>query len=260
MTSPPSPVVLPRRFEGKTAIVTGAGSGIGKSTAIRLATEGAGVACLDVNLDAVETTAEALRTLGGKVAAYACDVTDEDQVNRTVEHVADTLGRPSVLCNVAGIGGFFHTVDMPVAKWHQMIAVNLTGPFLMARATLPYLLHPNGGAIVNVASSAGLMGSAYSAGYCASKGGVIMLTKALAVEYADRAVRVNAVCPGGVDTPMMSSFALPEGGDPKHLMKMMSRMGFCTPDQVASAIVFLASDESGYTSGSVLSVDGALVA
>jgi len=257
----PSIIAQPgRRFEGKTAIVTGAASGIGRATAVRLASEGAQVACLDVSADAVEETAEALVTLGAKALSYRCDVTNEEEVNRTVEHVASALGRPSVLCNVAGIGLFAHTIDMPYSTWQKVLDVNLTGPFLMSKATLPHLLHPQGGNIVNVASNAGLMGAAYSAAYCASKGGLVMLTRALAVEYLGRGVRVNAVAPGGVDTPLIANFALPEGADPKHLHRIMSRMGFCTPDQVAAAIAFLASDESAYTTGAVLSVDGGITA
>lgn len=249
-----------RRFEGRTAVVTGAGSGIGRATAVRLASEGASVACLDIQRDEVAETVEALSVLGGRAVAYACDVTDEEAVGRTVDRVADELGRPAVLCNVAGIGGFFHTVDMPLNRWERMLAVNLTGPFLMCRAVIPHMLHPHGGAIVNVASNTGLMGAAYAAAYCASKGGLVMLTRALAIEYADRGIRVNAVAPGGVQTPLLGAFSLPEGADPKHLHRLMSRMGFCTPDQVAAAICFLASDESAYTTGSTLSVDGGLTA
>lgn len=260
MSPDQTPIALTRRFEGRTAIVTGASSGIGRATAVRLASEGASVACLDVAAEGLKDTVEALSTLGGKAVAYHCDVTDENQVSHTVDRVADEIGRPSVLCNVAGIGGFAHTVDMPVAKWDQIMAVNLKGPFLMCRATLPYLLHPNGGVIVNVASTASLIGSAYSAAYCASKGGVLMLTKALAVEYADKGVRVNAVAPGGVDTPLLGDFGLPEGADPKHLYRIMSRMGYTSPDTIAGAIAFLASDESNYTTGAVLAVDGGITA
>jgi NAD(P)-dependent dehydrogenase (short-subunit alcohol dehydrogenase family) len=122
------------------------------------------------------------------------------------------------------------------------------------------MLRPGGGAIVNTASTSGLMGAPYSAAYCASKGGVVMMTKSLAIEYAGRGVRVNAVAPGGVDTPLIGNFALPEGADPKHLHRMMSRMGMSTPDQIAAAIAFLASDESAYTTGAVLAVDGGITA
>ena len=249
-----------RRFDGKTAIVTGAGSGIGRATAIRLAVEGASVACLDVVADNLDETVEALAILGAKAVAYRCDVTDEAQVNETVTAVAGALGRPEVLCNVAGIGTFAHTAELPLATWDRILAVNLTGTFLVTKAALAYMLEPAGGSIVNVASTSGLMGAAYSAAYCASKGCVVMFTKALAIEYADRGVRVNAVAPGGVDTPLIASFELPEGGDRKHIYRITSRMGFCTPDQVAAAIAFLASDESAYTTGAVLAVDGGITA
>jgi NAD(P)-dependent dehydrogenase (short-subunit alcohol dehydrogenase family) len=187
-------------------------------------------------------------------------VTDEAVVIDTVAQVASALGRPSVLCNVAGIGTFSHTVDMPLALWDRILAVNLTGTFLMARTTLPHMLEAKDGSIVNVASNAGLMGSPWSAAYCASKGGVVLFTKALAVEYAGRGVRVNAVAPGGVDTPLVSNFSVPEGGDQKLLHRIMSRMGFSTPEQIAAAIAFIGSDESAYTTGAVLSVDGGLTA
>ena len=197
---------------------------------------------------------------GAEVLGAQCDVSDEASVDRAVKQAA-ALGRIEVLANVAGIGGFHNAHDVPVAAWQKMIGVNLTGTFLVTRASLPALLD-GGGAIVNVASTAGLIGSAYSAAYCASKGGVVMLTKALAVEYADKGVRVNAVAPGGVQTPLLGVFAnsLPEGADPKHLYRIISRMGYCEPEDVAAAIAFLASDESYYTTGAILSIDGGITA
>jgi NAD(P)-dependent dehydrogenase (short-subunit alcohol dehydrogenase family) len=249
-----------RRFEGRIAIVTGAASGIGRATAIRLASEGAAVACLDVMAEGVEETAQALGVLGAKTLAQRCDVTSESDVRHSVERTNVELGRPDVLCNVAGIGTFAHTTEMALEKWNQILAVNLTGTFLMVREVLPLMLAPNQGSIVNVASTAGLVGSAYSAAYCASKGGVVMMTKALAIEYAGRGVRVNAVAPGGVETPLIANFGLPPGGDPKHFERIMSRMGMCRPEQVASAIAFLASEESAYTTGAVLAVDGGVTA
>jgi NAD(P)-dependent dehydrogenase (short-subunit alcohol dehydrogenase family) len=245
------------RFTDKVAVVTGAGSGIGQAVASRLATEGARVAALDVAADNLAATVAAITGGGGTAVAYSCDVTSESSVNDTVAALAGELGAPTVVCNVAGIGGFYNTVDMPTDRWEKILAVNLTGPFLVCRATLPFLLE-HGGSVVNVASNTALMGQAYSAAYCASKAGLLMFSKALAAEYLSRGVRVNVVAPGGVDTPLIGTFELPEGADFKELTKIMTPMGFSTPAEIAASVAFIASDESSYTTGSVLSVDGGL--
>jgi len=254
------------RFTGKVAVVTGAASGIGRATAQRLAAEGAVVAGLDINQEGLDETVRLISAAlsgvhagepAGRAVAYRCDVTSEDSVNAAVTAVATDLGAPSVLCNVAGIGGFFHTMDMPVERWQEIVAVNLTGPFLMCRATLPYLIE-QGGAIVNISSNTGLSGQAYTAAYCSSKAGVLMLSKALAAEYVSKGVRVNTVAPGPTDTAIIASFDLPEGADGKQLYKMMTPMGYATPAEMAASIAFLASDDSPFTTGAVLSVDGGL--
>jgi NAD(P)-dependent dehydrogenase (short-subunit alcohol dehydrogenase family) len=246
-----------RRFVDKVAVVTGAGSGIGQAVALRLAREGAKVAALDVVADTLATTVGTIVAEGGVASGYRCDVTSEASVGETVTALAGELGPPTVVCNVAGIGGFYNTVDMPLERWDRILAVNLTGPFLVCRATLPHLLE-HGGSIVNVASNTALMGQSYSAAYCASKAGVLMFSKALAAEYLSRGVRVNVVAPGGVDTPLIGTFELPEGADFKELTKIMTPLGFSTPAEIAASVAFIASDESTYTTGAVLSVDGGL--
>lgn len=246
-----------QRFKGQTAIVTGAGSGLGRATALRLATEGAAVACLDVAADSAEATAAAIREAGGKAGAYRVDVSDPASVRAAVSAAAQDLGRPSVLVNSAGIGKFAHSHEMPFEDWSRIIAVNLTGSFLMAQAVLPYLLE-DGGNIVNIASNAGLMGQPYSAAYCASKGGVIQLTRALADEYLHRGVRVNAVAPGGIATPLQHAFKLPEGADHKAIRKLMSPLGNAQPEEVATLVAYVASAEARYMTGSIVSIDGGL--
>jgi NAD(P)-dependent dehydrogenase (short-subunit alcohol dehydrogenase family) len=171
--------------------------------------------------------------------------------------VAGELGPPRVLCNVAGVLRMQHTLDASYEDWQRLIGVNLTGTFLMCQATLPHLLE-NGGNIVNVASTAGLMGQPYSAAYCASKGGVVLLTKALAAEYVERGVRVNAVAPGMMDTPMIGGIAMPENTSRRLIARITSPMGAVGPEKVATMIAYLASDDADYMTGSIVSIDGGL--
>jgi NAD(P)-dependent dehydrogenase (short-subunit alcohol dehydrogenase family) len=208
-------------------------------------------------LNATHQTAAAIGAAGGTARAYTVDVSDPTAVRAAVTAAAKDLGRPSVLVNCAGIGKFAHSHEMPYEDWSRIIAVNLTGSFLMAQAVLPYLLD-GGGNIVNIASNAGLMGQPYSAAYCASKGGVIQLTRALADEYLNRGVRVNAVAPGGIATPLQHAFKLPEGADPKLIRKLMTPLGNAQPEEVATLIAYVASDEARYMTGSIVSIDGGL--
>jgi NAD(P)-dependent dehydrogenase (short-subunit alcohol dehydrogenase family) len=247
------------RFTDQVAVVTGAGSGLGRATAHRLADEGAAVAVLDVAANAAEKTAAEIGERGSTARAYTVDVTDPAGTKATVDTVASDLGPPRVLVNSAGIGGFAHTVDETFERWSAIIGVNLTGTFLMCQATLPYLLD-GGGAIVNVASNAGLMGQPYSAAYCASKGGVVNLTRALALEYVKRGVRVNAVAPGGMNTPMIAGFSMPEGVDLKEFARVTSPLGYAEPEELAGLIAYIASDDAKYMVGSIVSMDGGITA
>jgi len=248
-----------RRFEGKTALVTGAASGLGRAVCLRLAEEGGAVACVDLDASGAEKTASTIADAGGEAWAVQCDVGNEDSVRAAVAGTVENLGAPEVVCNIAGVGRFRHTVEATLDEWDFILRVNLTGPFLMCRETLPYLLE-RGGNIVNVASSAGVMAQMYSAAYCSSKGGLIMLTKALAAEYVSRGVRVNAIAPGGMDTPLLQSFGFPEGASVKDFARITSAMGYASPEDVANAVVFVASDEAKFMTGAVVSVDGGITA
>jgi meso-butanediol dehydrogenase/(S,S)-butanediol dehydrogenase/diacetyl reductase len=245
------------RFKERTAIVTGAGSGLGRATAVQLAAEGAAVACFDVILDAANETVAKIKAAGGTARAYQVDVSDPTSVRAAVAAVAKDLGRPSVLVNSAGIGKFANSHELPFEEWSRIIGVNLTGSFLMAQAVLPHLLD-GGGSIVNIASTAGVMAQPYSAAYCASKGGVVQLTRALADEYLDRGIRVNAVAPGGMLTPMQTAFRLPPDGDYEKIKKMITPLGAAEPEEVAALVAFVASDDARHMTGSILVTDGGL--
>jgi len=247
-----------RRFEDKVVLVTGAASGIGKATALRFGAEGAHVAAADRNVEGAEATAAAIREAGGDAIGVACDVADQASAKAAVASTVARYGRLHVLASVAGVGGFARTIDETFEHWNQLIAVNLTGTFLMCQNALPHILETKG-SIVTTASTAGLKSHPYAAAYCASKGGVVMLTRALAVEYARKGVRINCVCPGGVDTPILQQFSLPPGGSQAQLMRiapLLDRMG--TPAEIAGAIAFLASDDASYVNGSIFVVDGAM--
>ncbi len=241
------------------AVVTGAGSGLGQATATRLAQEGAATACLDLAADAAEETAAAIRAAGGTARAYRVDVADPESVRDAVTRATADLGPPRVLVTCAGIGRFANAHEMPFADWSRIIGVNLTGTFLMAQAVLPAMLE-HGGSIVTIASNAGLMGQPYSAAYCASKGGVVQLTRALADEYLfTRKVRVNCVAPGGMKTPLQTAFhQLPEGADAMRLGKLRTPLGTASTEEVAGLIAFVASDEGRYMTGSIVAIDGGL--
>ncbi len=247
-----------RRFGEKTVLVTGAASGIGRATVERLASEGAQLLCTDVVEEGVEEAAAAATSRGAEAEARVCNVTDPAEVAATVAACLQRFGKLDVLCNVAGVLQFAHTHDVELKDWEHILAVNLTGTFLMCRAALPHLLDA-GGNIVNTASTAALAGLPYGAAYAASKGGVVALTRSLAVEYGRRGLRANAVCPGSINTPMTAT-PLPQDLDGKLVRRLMPLDEFRGPEIVAGVIAMLASEDGAHINGETIRVDGGTLA
>ena len=244
------------QFEGKVAYVTGAASGVGRATVRRFAAEGAKVHGVDINADGLaETAAEH----GGDVTTEVVDITDRDAVHASVDAVVASLGRLDVVANVAGAIRMGHMTDVTQSEFDLMMRVNVEGMFWVSQAAIPHLLE-TGGNIVNVASNAGLMGQAYSVVYCASKGAVVNMTKAMAMEYVKTNIRINAIAPGGMDTGMTDGIALPEDMDFALMQPYMGFRGMAAPDTAANAIAWLASEQADRCTGSVLSIDGGLAA
>jgi meso-butanediol dehydrogenase/(S,S)-butanediol dehydrogenase/diacetyl reductase len=255
-TTPHTPL---RRFENKVAIVTGAASGMGRATAIRLAQEGAQVFGIDVNEAGLAELASTIEETSAKIETAVVDVTDRDQCFGAVATVVSDHGRLDVVANVAGIVRFANAHEQSGDEWNMILAVNLSGPFFLSQAALPHLVE-TGGNIVNVASNAGLMGQAYTTAYCASKHGLIGMSKSLAMEYMKKNVRINVVAPGGTDTPMNHGIEFPDGADMKLVQPYVGMKGFADSEDIASAIAYVASDEAKSIHGAVLSVDNGVMA
>lgn len=247
------------RFNDLIVLVTGAASGIGKSSVLRMAEEGAAVVCADIQSEAAEATAKEARELGARAIALSLDVSDPDSVKNAVAASISEFGRIDSLCNIAGILHFDNTHDLTLDRWNQIIAVNLTGTFLMTQAALPHLLESKG-ALVNMASIAGLAGQPWSAAYAASKGGVISFTRSIAVEYGKQGMRANSVSPGGILTPMLKEFRLPDGADAALLKRIMPLDKMREASTAAAVVAFLASPDSIHINGESIRVDGGTLA
>lgn len=244
------------RFLGRTALVTGGASGIGRCTALRLADEGADVVAVDVNGAALDAVVAEAQERTGSVTALVGDVSTETGARAIVTTAVATLGSLDVLANVAGILSFGHSHDLTLEEWNRILAVNLTGTFLLCREALPHLLAAKG-TIVNLASTAAHAGQPWALAYTASKGGVLALTRELAVEYGAAGLRANTISPGSIDTPITESFSLPEGANPKLLQRVMPLGPFGTPEGIAAAVAYVASDEASHMNGADLRIDGA---
>jgi meso-butanediol dehydrogenase/(S,S)-butanediol dehydrogenase/diacetyl reductase len=244
-----------RRFEGKVALVTGAGSGIGRASALRLGEEGAHIIACDINASSLADFGAEAKEGGARVDTHVVDVSDAEACRGAVAHAVAVGGRLDVLCNIAGISKLDHLANYSDEQWNSMVAVNLSSVFFLSQAAMPHLLESQGN-IVNMASSAGREGQAYNSIYCATKAAVVNLSKALAKEFGGRGVRVNAVCPGGVKTDLLRKTSMPEGADPKLFGSLLPLVPLAEAEEIATAVAYLASDEARYVTGADFAIDG----
>jgi NAD(P)-dependent dehydrogenase (short-subunit alcohol dehydrogenase family) len=242
------------RFTDRVAFITGAASGIGRAAAIAFATEGARVAILDRSADALRKVEASVKEAGGEVLAIACDVSSPDQVEDAIKQIVDRFGRLDIAFNNAGVenkAAPVHEIDL--AEWDRIIGINLRGTFLCMKHELAQMVKQGGGVVVNTSSGAGIRGVAGGAAYAASKHAIIGLTRSAALDYAKQNIRVNAVLPGNIETPMMDRFT---GGDMQKAIDLepVGRLG--KPEEIAEAVLWMASDLGGFVTGAATVIDG----
>lgn len=255
----PSPTRYSGALRGKTALITGGASGIGRATAVLFAREGASVAIADKNEAAGASVVKEISTFGGKVLFEPADVTRATDCQRVVERAVRELGGVHVLVNNAGIIRRASVVDLGEKDWDWVMAVNVKSIFLMSRLVIPVMTQAGGGVIVNMASGWGLTGGPKAAVYCASKGAVVLLTKAMAVDHGPQKIRVNCICPGDTNTEMLHNEAQQLGEPSDRFLaeaakRPLGRIG--KPEEIAQAALYLASDAASFVTGTALVVDG----
>jgi NAD(P)-dependent dehydrogenase (short-subunit alcohol dehydrogenase family) len=243
------------------AIVTGSGSGIGRATAQLFSREGAEVTVLDRNKTAGEETVELIRAAGGDAAFIMADVSRASDIQKAVDSTVERYGKVNVLVNNAAVQVLAKLVETSEEAWDEVHNVNLKGVFLGCKFAIPAMLRAGGGTIVNMASVLGFVGDPDLAAYCAAKGGVIALTRVAALTYGSQGIRVNCICPGDVETPLVQDY-FDKDPDPERLRESIyskyALRRIATPQEIANAALFLASDESSFVTGSTMVVDGAL--
>jgi NAD(P)-dependent dehydrogenase (short-subunit alcohol dehydrogenase family) len=249
------------RLAGKVALITGAGSGMGRLATERFAREGAGVVACDVNLEAARQSVERAEAAGGRAVAVAMDVSKEAEVKAAVAAAVKTFGKLDVLYNNAGIfpSKDNSVVDTDEKVWDQVLAVNVKGVYLVCKHGIPELLAAGGGSVINVASFVALVGcSVPQDAYTASKGAVIALTKSLAVQFGPKGIRSNAICPGPIETPLLMDWLLKEPAEKAKRLNRIPMGRFGKSEDIVNAALYLASDESKWTNGAQLVVDGGI--
>jgi NAD(P)-dependent dehydrogenase (short-subunit alcohol dehydrogenase family) len=246
-------------MNGKVALITGAASGLGRATAQHLAAAGANLWLADVNAEGLAETATLLADSGVDIATESFDLTDAAACAAAVASAVARFGRLDALCNVAGVLYMANTPQMPLEQYRRTLDVNLTAPFLLSQAAIPHLLATEG-AIVNVASSAAFIGEAYLAAYCASKWGLVGLTKAMAMEYTKQPIRINAVAPGGMVTNIATNFRPPESADFELIKRFSGLRGTVDVDEVAAMVAYLASPAARGFHGACINLDAGITA
>jgi NAD(P)-dependent dehydrogenase (short-subunit alcohol dehydrogenase family) len=251
------------KLQDRVAVITGAGSGIGRAMSLQFAREGARILAGDVNGEAAQATADAVAAEGGTCAAFTVDVVQPEQVRAMIEQAISAYGRIDILCNNAGIGSTTDVVACEPDEWDRVMSVNVKSVYLGCKYAIPHMIEQGSGVIVNTASVAGMVGLVKRASYSASKGAVIALTRQVAIEYVEQGIRVNCLCPGTVDSPWVGRL-LDQAEDPAAARQALvarqpiGRLG--TPEEVAAAALYLASDDAAFITGTGLVIDGGLTA